>query len=60
MINKPERLPEWSTFMAKLHQKGAKQMSLDPYLSAPMRCGAIGASRVLKALKNKQKGGEKI
>jgi len=60
MINKPERLPEWSTFMAKLRQKSARQTSLDTYLDAPMQCGAIGASRVLKALKKKQIGGEKI
>ena len=60
MINKPEPFCKWSTFIAEFSQESARQTRMDEYCNLHKDASDyVKAKRVLKALENRQKGGEK-
>ena len=59
MINKPEPFGNWSRFIAEFSQDIARQTRMDEYSNLHKDASDyVKAKRVLKALKNRQKGGE--
>jgi len=57
MINKPEPIVSWQRNLSRYAQQIVRQVTLDYYAD---HRDHLGSSRVLHALRNKQKGGEKI